>query len=64
MVEELKVLAEVLKGVTNGAIIGVVAYLVIDLLKIIAIGGFSYLSIKSIVQNVFKPSEKDAVSKD
>ena len=42
MVEELKILAEVLKGVTNGAIIGVSVYLLIDLLKIVTVAYFSF----------------------
>lgn len=62
MVEELKVLAEVLQGVTNGAVIGVSVYLLIDLLKIVAIGYFSFASVKVIMINMFKPSTAKEIS--
>lgn len=57
MVEELKILAEVLKGLTNGALYGVLIYLVVDLLKVVSIAGFTFLGVRSIVTNVFKPCE-------
>lgn len=63
MIEELKLLAEVLKGVTNGAVIGVSIYLIVDLLKYVVIGGFSYLGIKTIITNMFKPIEVNSNDK-
>lgn len=56
MVEELKILAEIFKGLTNGALYGVIAYLLIDLMKIVAIAGFSFLGVRTVVVNMFKPN--------
>ena len=59
MVEELKIVADALKGVTNGAVIGVCIYLVVDLLKVVTIAGFSFLGIKALVTGIFEPKSKE-----
>lgn len=54
MVEELKIIADILKGVTDGALYGIVFYMVIDMIKTIAIPviwAFSIYKIVDVITN-------------
>ena len=56
MVEELKIIADVLTGLTTGAIYGVLAYLVLEFLKVLAIAYFAFAALKAIFASMFKPA--------
>lgn len=54
MVEELKILADILKGVTDGALIGAVTYMILTFLKspvIYAILGVTVFKVTKLIVN-------------
>lgn len=54
MVEELKIVADILKGITDGAIQGVIAYLIFAYIKpvtLYGIGSFTIIKVFTLLSN-------------
>lgn len=61
MVDELKILAEILKGVTDGALIGAITYMVLNFLKTpLIVGIVGYVGVT--ITKLFVEKDKNKVT--